>query len=63
MIQLEVEPYCQECLEFKPDMMQSAVQTLSGEFQHVNTTIFCEHKNRCKQIEKVIKQGLRMDGE
>lgn len=49
MIKLDVEDYCQECLDFDPE--KESVCLYSGDkICQCITTVRCKHRNRCKNI-------------
>lgn len=55
MIVLEVEPYCQECLSFEPDVEkpEKVIGWASNEKEELilgDTVIRCEYRNRCKNL-------------
>ena len=56
MIELKVEPYCQNCIEFEPDCMMSGIQSVGGECKELRTTINCKRLDKCREMEKRIRQ-------
>lgn len=56
MIELKVEPYCQNCIEFEPDCIMSGVQLVGGGCEELKTIICCKYSDKCKDIEKHIRR-------
>ena len=54
MIELKVEPYCQNCPEFCADVSRF----YNGEKVYL-TLITCEHTDICKEIKKTFKRTTR----
>lgn len=60
MIVIDVEEYCQECLDFEPDVIKARKQLADwgGGYEQTNTQIQCAHRRRCKAIkEYLIRQA------
>lgn len=52
MIRVEVEDYCQNCLEFEPDVSKPDVMWI-GDQRVVfagDIIVRCEHRERCREI-------------
>ena len=60
MIRVEVEPYCQQCLDFSPDVTR-AERLFYGEGELVlnDTIIRCEHRKRCAGIKRYLDQQMK----
>ena len=61
MITLEIENYCQECLDFTPDVEKEKI-VIDDFFDveraiHSETTIRCKNRNRCKAIMRYLKKA------
>lgn len=60
MIRLDVQDYCQQCMDFHPDvdMPQKAYGTNSDgteiEFVLSDTVIRCSHRRRCEAIKRYL---------
>jgi hypothetical protein len=55
MIRIEVEGYCQDCLDFTPEVFKAnRVVTPEGEITIGHTTIVCEYRNRCANIKRYL---------
>lgn len=50
MIELQIEEYCQDCNQFKPECEQVQQQDLYFNDQ-LNTTIFCKRRDQCRAIQ------------
>lgn len=60
MIRLEVENYCQACLDFSPDVIKpQRVLADNGEYEFTDTVVQCEHKRRCAGIVRYLDQQMR----
>ena len=60
MIQIDVEGYCQSCMDFSPDVIKPArmIDTLGTVIQS-NTIIRCEHEKRCRSIKRYLEQQMK----
>lgn len=58
MIRLNVEEYCQQCLDFSPDVIEPTRAFLTdGEGEAViqtDTIIQCEYRKRCANIKRYL---------
>lgn len=61
MICLEVQPYCSECCDFKPDVV-SPIKIYAGDndVMQSDTVVRCEYARRCEAIKRYL---LRRIGE
>ena len=59
MIQVCVEPYCQNCPEFSPDVAKSTLRNSLDRYFCVDTTIFCEHREKCSRMYNAIKEETK----
>lgn len=60
MIKLDIQDYCQECMDFSPDV-DEPVRMFSGDdcvFQ-TNTVIRCEHRRRCEAIKRYLEKQAK----
>jgi len=57
MIKVEVEEYCQQCLDFEPEVEKPvAAYTDSDRYIYFGDTIVrCEYRHRCKTMAQHIK--------
>ena len=61
MITVEVEEYCQDCMDFEPDVEKPIVlYTDTDRYALLSGTVIrCEHRQRCKTIASHIgKYGI-----
>lgn len=57
MIKIEVADYCNECMDFDPDVERpQKVYTLGEELIVSDTIIRCTNRNRCKNIARYLKK-------
>lgn len=57
MIRVEVEEYCQHCLDFSPDVLKpQRMVYLDGELTYGDTVIQCEYRKRCAGIKRYLEQ-------
>lgn len=62
MIELTIDPYCQNCPEFEPDVdkdirtYRSSDFRLIGPITECDTTITCKHALRCKSMVRQLKK-------
>lgn len=60
MIRVEVEDYCQQCLDFSPDVANATrVMAPDGELVLGDTIIRCEYRKRCASIERFLKKQIK----
>lgn len=59
MIRLDIEEYCQQCLDFSPDVTKPIrVTTGSGEISFTDTVVQCEYRKRCAGMMRYLKQQV-----
>lgn len=65
MIKVEVDPYCEECLCFEPEIERPETNTLYGndpDGRRIqltlsgDTIIRCKYRNRCRVLSEYIKK-------
>lgn len=62
MIRLEVEEYCQECLDFTPDVTKpERALFVNGEVTYTDTIVQCKYRKRCGNIERFLRQQAKGD--
>lgn len=54
MIELKIEPYCQNCNEFELDVKTISCEHLPNMFN--GKIIKCKHANRCKRIANFLRK-------
>lgn len=59
MIRLEVQPYCDSCLDFEPDVIkpQKIVDSFNCTYVVSDTIIRCEYAKRCENIKRYLKSA------
>lgn len=60
-IQVSVEPYCQNCPEFSPEVFKGTLRDAQDRYFCAKTTIFCEHRDKCSRMYDAIKEEV-IDG-
>ena len=61
MIKLEVEAYCQQCLDFCPDVIKAErIQRAGGIVEYTDTIIRCKYRNRCAGIKRFLEQQSKV---
>jgi hypothetical protein len=60
MIRINVEDYCQSCMEFSPDIAPP-VRSFSenGAVKQTDTIIQCKHRKRCETITRYLVQQMK----
>lgn len=57
MIRLEVQPYCDDCMEFEPDVERPIA--FYADFEIIekmgDTIVRCQHRKHCKSLVDYIK--------
>lgn len=62
MIRLEVEDYCQQCLDFTPDVTKpERTRDNDGGFAYTDTIIHCKYRKRCGGIARYLEQRVKGD--
>lgn len=57
MIKLDLEPYCQECLQFEPEVEKPVVYYGDQEVYYGGDTIIrCESRYICKRIKNYLEE-------
>lgn len=62
MIRVEVEDYCQQCLDFTPDVTKpERLYFNNGEvdFAMSDTIVRCEYRKRCAGIKRYLDQQTK----
>ena len=64
MIRLVVEGYCQDCLDFTPDVanpMTACGVDFDGEPKvlHTDTVVRCKYRKRCAGIKRYLERQLK----
>lgn len=69
MIKLEIEPYCEECMNFSPDVVKPEKSILygfnhnTGEREEVvsvsDTIIRCEGRRNCSNILRYLEKQMK----
>ena len=57
-IKLEVEDYCQECVDFSADVTGPARVHVPGQDDLIltDTIVRCEYRNRCRAIKRYLER-------
>ena len=59
MITLEVNSYCQDCLNFEPEVIKDTFYNQGLDKRIVTTKVCCKHNYRCELLLKHIKSQVR----
>ena len=61
MIRVDVEGYCQQCLDFDPDVTRPERYSSVGsdQFMFSDTVIQCKHRKRCAGIKRFLEQQTK----
>ena len=60
MIRVDVEPYCDKCLDFEPDVTKPERCKLKGaEFVFSDTIIQCKHRKRCAGLVRFLERQTK----
>lgn len=61
MIRVDVENYCQSCLDFQSDVVRPirAYREGNGEAYWTDTIVQCEHRKRCANIKRYLEQQTK----
>lgn len=58
MIQLLINPYCEECGDFEADTEKEEYCDFYGDVKY-NTSIFCKYRKRCENIRDYLRERAR----
>lgn len=58
-IRVSVEPYCENCPEFEPEVTTSTLRARNDKYFCADTTIFCEHREKCNRMYESIKEEIK----
>lgn len=66
MIRLDIEDYCQQCLDFNPDVLKperEISKTLNGTHSasYSDTIVRCKYRKRCDGIKRFLEQQAKGD--
>ena len=61
MIKLDVEGYCQQCLDFSPEVTRpERVTDVTGKFiGYSDTVIQCKYRKRCSGIKRYLEHQIK----
>lgn len=59
MIRVDVEDYCQNCLDFNPDVSKAERVTLGDEASYTDTIIRCKYRKRCCGIRRFLEHQMK----
>lgn len=60
MIELEVEYYCQQCLDFSPDVIKpERIRLSDGSLGYTNTVVQCKYHKRCAGIKRYLENQIK----
>lgn len=60
MIRLEVEDYCQQCLDFCPDIVKpERLVAPNGDTYYTDTIVHCKYQKRCSGIRRFLEQQIK----
>lgn len=65
-IKLSIEPYCEDCSNFKPKALEETVTTASigHGMEFVSCVkVVCQDRGRCKQIERHLRSYFKKEEE
>ena len=61
-IRVSVEPYCQKCPEFEPELVTEEISSISRtKYFCKNTYVMCVHRDRCYNMYECIKEEIKND--
>lgn len=62
MIRIEIEDYCQSCMDFSPDVIKPTRSfTLDGGMIQTDTIVRCTHRKRCENIKRYLEQQTKVE--
>lgn len=62
MINIEVEGYCHQCLDFHPDVTPPERLYSGNDVVHQSDTIIrCKYRKRCAGIKRYLEQQAKQD--
>ena len=61
MIRIDVEGYCQACLDFEPDVVKPVRNLDTNTWS--DTVVQCKYRKRCAGIRRYLEQNMREETE
>ena len=64
MIRLDIQPYCEQCCDFDPDVTKPVKNTIYSDEPIVlqtDTIVRCKNAKRCEHIKRYLEQQSRGD--
>ena len=59
MIRVDVEDYCQDCLDFHPDVVKAERVVLGDAASYTDTIIRCKYRKRCAGITRFLEHQIK----
>lgn len=56
MINISVEKYCENCIDFEVEQNTNCATTFDGRTAFVQHTIMCKNRKKCRRICNYLKQ-------
>lgn len=62
MIRIEVEPYCNDCPAFEPDVERPTKILADNEYVYISDTVVrCENRGRCASFMRYLERRLKSE--
>ena len=55
MIEIKIQPYCEECRDFEPEVEKNEIESFFGNII-CDTEITCRNKDRCEKMIEYLKE-------
>lgn len=60
MINLSVQPYCEKCGDFEPEVEKTVYENFYGNSK-CHTEITCKHKIKCENIMRYLQEEVKKE--
>ena len=60
MIRLDIQPYCERCFDFDPDVIRPGKALVGGmTVEQTDTIVRCKHARRCESIKRYLENQMK----
>lgn len=59
-IELHIKDYCQNCVQFEPDLLKEPIYTSDGKMR-IDMVVICRNRNKCNGMEEYIRKQIRSE--
>lgn len=56
MIKLDIQPYCESCMDFQPDVERPVKMHSGDDVIQTDTVVRCSNRGRCEAIRRYLER-------